>query len=29
MVLEKPDKYFESDFVHETGSLCVVSQPAK
>lgn len=29
MVLEKLDKYFESDSVHETKSLCVVSQPAE
>lgn len=29
MVSEKPDKYFESDSVHETESLCLVSQPAK
>lgn len=29
MVLEKLNKYFESDPVHETESLCVVSQLAK
>lgn len=29
MVLEKLNKYFESDPVHETVSLCVVSQPAQ
>lgn len=29
MVLGKLDKYFESDPVYETESLCVVSQPTK